>query len=287
MMRGMAISQNTGISGNIDGSFAVPSQTSSDIQYRVCVVNGKWICDCPDNYFRAITCKHVYEVQFWIALRTYFNKEQKPKIFSQDACPCDRCGSIRVMRYGRYEDKQVFKCKDCNHKFREQSLLKKAKYNPEIITLTLDLYFKGISFRKISDHLHQFYGLEVNYSTVYGWLKKYVAIMDSYVSTLTPQLSGKWNVDEMMIRVKRGFTMGEAQGQHKWLWNVLDKETRFQLASEISETKTEVDGMKVLQKAKAIAKAVPKKITTDKLGSYPMAIEGAFINEKENQFIDE
>ena len=105
--------------------------------------------------------------------------------------------------------------------------------------------------------------------------------MDAYVSTLTPQLSGKWNVDEMAIKVKGGSRFQGSEGQYKWLWNVLDKETRFQLASEISETKTEVDGMLVLQKAKAIAKAVPKKITTDKLGSYPIAIERAFINEKD------
>ncbi|RLG17762.1 MAG: hypothetical protein DRO65_04590 [Candidatus Altiarchaeales archaeon] len=35
----------------------------------------------------------------------------------------------------------------------------KLKYDPRIITLTLDLYFKGVSLRKISDHLKQFYNL--------------------------------------------------------------------------------------------------------------------------------
>ena len=40
-----------------------------------------------------------------------------------------------------------------------------------MITITLDLYFKGLSLRKISDHLEQFNGVEVNFSTVYTWLK--------------------------------------------------------------------------------------------------------------------
>ena len=33
------------------------------------------------------------------------------------------------------------------------------RYDPKIITITLDLYFKGSSLRKISDHLKQFYDL--------------------------------------------------------------------------------------------------------------------------------
>ena len=34
-------------------------------------------------------------------------------------------------------------------------------YDPKIMATTLDLYFKGVSLRKISDHLRQCHGLEV------------------------------------------------------------------------------------------------------------------------------
>jgi transposase-like protein len=53
----------------------------------------------------------------------------------------------------------------------------------------------------------------------------------------TPQLSGQWHVDEMAINVRGGkpSTIGE-KGQWKWLWTVMDKGTRFQLAAEISQT---------------------------------------------------
>jgi transposase-like protein len=55
--------------------------------------------------------------------------------------------SIRVVKYGHSDGKQVFKCRDCGKKFRE-GLLKKTRYTPETITLTLDLYFSGLSLRK-------------------------------------------------------------------------------------------------------------------------------------------
>ena len=88
-------------------------------------------------------------------------KNTRPKIFADDDSPCDRCGSIRVMGYGKYSDNQRFYCKDCNHKFNEPSHIKKTRYSPEIIVITLNLHFKGVSLRKISDHLAQFYGLGV------------------------------------------------------------------------------------------------------------------------------
>lgn len=256
---------------NEDGSFWIRSQNDSDKVYRVALIHNEWTCECPDFFYRHVVCKHVYAVKFWVAVNHYIKEEvPRPKVLADDAIPCLRCGSIRVMRYGKSGEKQVFKCKDCGKKFREQSLIRKARYEPEIITVTLDLYFKGISLRKISDHLKQFYQLEVPFQTVWKWLDKYVRIMNRYVSTLVPQLTGKWNEDEMAIKVK---------GEMRWLWNVMDHGTRMQLASEISKTKNELDSMRAFLKAKEIAKAIPREIVTDKMGATPMGIERAFIVE--------
>jgi len=70
-----------------------------------------------------------------------------------------------------------------------------------MITLTLDLYFKGVSLRKISDHLKQFYNLRVHYTTIYRWIEKYIQILNEYISTLKPVLSYCWHADEMMVKV--------------------------------------------------------------------------------------
>ncbi|MDQ3969323.1 MAG: transposase, partial [Thermoproteota archaeon] len=66
-------------------------------------------------------CKHIHAVRLWIAVRTQLQNEPKPQVFAEDAIPCDRCGSIRTMRYGKSGNKQVFYCKDCHRKFRESS----------------------------------------------------------------------------------------------------------------------------------------------------------------------
>lgn len=62
------------------------------------------------------------------------------------------------------------------------------EYNPKIVTLALDLYFKGVSLRKITDHIKQFYGLKVHFSTILRWIQKYVHFLKEYVNGFTPQV---------------------------------------------------------------------------------------------------
>ncbi len=126
--------------------------------------------------------------------------------------------------------------------------------------------------------MRQFQGLEVNFSKIYTWLQKYIKGMSQYFSILTPQLSGKWHEDEMKIKAKGGEIENDGT-QWKWLWNVMDKGTRFQLASEISKTKNEVNSMHAFLRAKEIAKALPHEIVTDKAGQAPRGIERAFIHD--------
>ncbi|MBI2184126.1 MAG: DDE-type integrase/transposase/recombinase [Thaumarchaeota archaeon] len=280
MTRAISILENNSITESKDGSFTVPSQSNSELSYRVELLRDKWVCSCPDFQFRGVICKHCYAVQFQIALKQ-FVQAKKPSVVAEDAVACKFCESIRVMRCGYKSGKQVFKCKDCRRKFVEDSLFKRLKYDPELITVTLDLYFKGISLRKISDHLKQMYEIEINFSTIYKWIDKYVAAMDAYVRTLTPKLSGDWHVDEMYVKARNGIKLQGSEGQYKYLWNILDKESRFQLASEISKTRNELDARNVFKTAREIAKSIPKTITSDKAGCYPMGIETAFLDVRE------
>ena len=81
-----------------------------------------------------------------------------------------QCGSIRVVKFGHANGKQIFKCKDCGRKFRE-GLIKKAQYSPETITLTLDLYFSGLSLRKITRMVNDHFDMNLGKSRSIGGLR--------------------------------------------------------------------------------------------------------------------
>lgn len=260
MIRGYAIiAKGDKISEVGDNIFSVPSQSGNG-NYLVSFAEEKWSCTCPDYKTREITCKHIHATKFWLAVKSKMETlEQKVR--------CKWCGSRSTIKYGKESGKQVYKCKDCNRKFVIDEGFKKMRYDPQIITITLDLYFKGTSLRKISDHLAQFYGLNVHFSTLYRWISKYVELIAEYADSVVPQISGHWNVDEMKVRCK---------GDWVWIWNVMDRETRFLLASTISEKREIADARKTFQIAKNRAKAKPLTVTTDGLRSYQDAFKKEF-----------
>jgi len=264
-MRGYAIIAKGDTPKQIEPNvFTVPSQ-SSDKVYTVTFDGKNWHCTCPDHRYRKVVCKHIYAVRFWLALREKLVEEKTQIEETKPACKF--CGSPNVIKYGKNGKKQVYKCKDCNRKFVNNVSFEKLKYDPHIITVTLDLYFKGVSLRKITDHLKQFYGLNVHYSTVYRWIEKYIRIMNEYVSKLKPELSNTWHADEMMVNI---------HGDWHWLWNVMDEGTRFLLASVISKERKVEDARRAFQAAKATGKRKPKYVVTDGLQAYHKAFNKEF-----------
>lgn len=185
MTKGLQLlEQGIKIVENENGSFSVPSLTRN-ITYEVTLLEQTRVCSCPDFQYREIDfCKHIHATKTWITSKQIEN-EPKPKIFADDTIQCDKCGSIRVYKYSKYGDKQVFKCKDCSHKFRD-SLLKKVKFSPELVTLTLDLYFSGLSLRNVARNINDHFNIKLNYSTIYGWIQTYILQISNYVNSLHP-----------------------------------------------------------------------------------------------------
>ncbi len=145
------------------------------------------------------------------------------------------------------------------------------KATPQTVTIALDLYFKGISMRSIVDHLKQFYDVEVSHIAIYKWIKKYIKLMKKYVDQLVPRVSGIWHSDEMALNVN---------GDYKWLWNVIDNESRFWLATQITEKREIADARNVLAQASSISKTRPMAVVTDGLRAYQDAVSKEFYTMK-------
>jgi transposase-like protein len=248
-------------------TFKVPSQSSDG--YYIVTKGKEWHCTCPDHRYKKATCKHIYAVKFWFTLKDKLTKEE-----TVGAKPiCKFCGSPNIIKYGKNGRKQVYKCKNCNRKFVNNINFGKTKYDAHTITATLDLYFKGISLRKITDHLKQFYNLDVHYSTIYRWIDKYIGIMNEYVSKLDPELSDTWHADEMAVNI---------HGDWHYLWNVMDEETRFLLASVISKERRVEDARRAFKTAKQSAKGKPKYVVTDGLQAYYKAFNKEFYDHHQS-----
>jgi transposase-like protein len=248
------------------------------------VRNGKeWSCECLDHRNRQVVCKHIYAVYFSLNLRQNVFSKAQPIIETPSIEGCKNCGSVNVVKIGIrhniHGDAQRYLCKDCGYKFVHNEGFEKVKATPKAITIALDLYFKGVSQRKIVEHLKMFEGVKVTQPCVLKWIRKYVALMKDYLDKFTPQLGGIWHSDETMINVRK--TQPIDGENYSWAWNLLDHETRFLIASEVTKHRNIEDARKVLQEAKQIANGQkPDFIITDKLPAYKQAVTKEFFTLK-------
>lgn len=236
--------------------------------------HNRWSCTCKDFELKGIPCKHIYAVRIWRNFKEKFEKIQTKeiqsiKLIESKIRKCKFCNSTEIIKYGMKNGKQNYYCKSCNRKFVNNINFENMKYSPKIIALTLDLYFKGVSLRKISHHLKEFYSLNICYNSVYNWIEKYVSIMNEYANNINPDVGEVWHTDEMMINIG---------GNWEYLWNIMDERTRFQLASVVSKERYIKDARMVFQRAKKnVGGRKPKYIVTDGLQAYKRAVKKEFI----------
>jgi transposase-like protein len=183
---------------------------------------------------------------------------------------CRFCNSVDLLRWGYRKTKQGkkprFKCRTCGKRFVVDEGFLKSRFDPKIVTLCLDMYYKGASFRKITQHVAQFYGMKVTHVAILKWVRKFSELLDKYTTSLTPQLSGVWNCDEMKTKMAHEEPInGE---RFYWLWNALDNQSRYLVASHLTRGRTHKDAHAFFEVAKTQAKKDPKVLFTDGLDSY-------------------
>jgi len=258
-----------------ENAYRVKSQSGNGF-YLVTRQGADWACECPDYANRQIACKHIYAVYFSLNFREHvITKNLSLEITSPDQEQCSVCGSTQIQKWGwrYYKNKnrvQRFKCISCSHRWNAKvEGFEGMRANPHAITVALDLYFKGVSLRKIVDHLKQFERVNVSYVAVYKWIQKYVALMRDYVDTLRPELSRVFHADETKVNIR---------GQWVWLWHLMDGDTRFLLANHVSQGRTVADARAAFKEAKAVAKTDARVLLTDGLTSYGPAAQREFPN---------
>ena len=113
---------------------------------------------------------------------------------------------------------------------------------------------------------------------MYRWIERFVPQISEYVNSLTPQLSETWQADELFVKMKGGIKEKQyGQKNMAFLWNVMDRKTRFLLASRLSEKRSVVAATSAFREAiQNAGESRPEKVFTDAHNSYKDGIEIAF-----------
>ncbi len=91
--------------------------------------------------------------------------------------------------------------------------------------------------------------------------------MESYLEKITPQLSDVWRADEMYVKIK---------GNMKYVYALMDDETRFWIAKQVSDTKYKEDITPMFARSKELAGKKPFVLVTDGAPNFHKAYKKEF-----------
>ena len=256
-IRGKAIAEMGNQITRIDEtSYKVKSQTSNVIYYVKSTEIG-WKCTCLDHVLKGVKCKHIYAVEI---------RKIEPIVIKG----CLFCNSPNIvkdgLRHNKHGDIQKFHCGDCGRYFSFNIGFEGMKHNPKSITTAMQLYFSGESLRNTKKSL-KFLGIEVSHQTVSNWIEKYTLLMKNYVDNLKTNVGNTWRADEVFVKFS---------GDMKYLFALMDDETRYWIAQEVADTKFKHDAQGLFQEGKEITGKRPNVLITDGLPAYHDAFNKEF-----------
>jgi len=189
---------------------------------------------------------------------------------------CPHCKKTNVVKRGTFETKahgkqQRYFCKSCNKKFIKQTAFYRMRNSPQKITLCLDLFFRGVSLRKVQEHLQAFYPHNSSHVSIYAWIVEYSNMIGKYTDTLKLDVGKEIQVDEMEYKTK---------GSQSWFIDCIDTKTRFMVSSDFVKSRGLENLRKVLKNAKYKTENQVEVVTTDGLTAYRKVVKKSFYTYK-------
>jgi len=259
-LKGKAIAESPNQVRRVDDrTYEVGSQSGNGV-YDVRRTEQGWKCSCPDYIYRSVKCKHVWAVEFSLTLRKEVEARVIEPINAIHACIF--CQSSKIVkdgiRHNKHGDIQKFNCVECGRYFTINIGFERMKHDPKGITTAMQLYFSGESLRSTARSL-RLLGMNVSHQTIYNWIEKYISLMEKYLEKITPQVSDTWRADELYLKIK---------GNMKYLFALMDDETRFWIAQEVANTKHMHDARSLFRKGVETVGKKPMTLITDGLKAY-------------------
>lgn len=185
---------------------------------------------------------------------------------------CPNCNSINIIKRGKRKTEnrgliQRYGCLYCNKRFIENDGFFKMKNAPQKVTLCLDLFYRGISTRKVQEHLQAFYPHNSSNVSIYKWIIKYSKMINKFTDNLKLKVGKELQVDEMEYQVKK---------RKSWFIDSIDTETRFMVSSEFTKTRKQKELKRVILKAKQKTDNQIQICTTDGYTAYERIIKNIF-----------
>ena len=181
---------------------------------------------------------------------------------------CKYCNSKNVVKYGKRGVVQYYLCRTCGHTFAGNNALPGMRFPPEHIAASIHMFYDGLSIDAIRRQLKSKYNVYPSDSTVYRWIVRFTEVAANLVKISNVKVGDLWIVGETVLSID--------EGKDIWLWDIMDDETKFLLASYMPVNRTMQHAGQLMARAVKAAGHTPKIINLDKRKAHLDGIEIVF-----------
>lgn len=192
---------------------------------------------------------------------------------------CPKCKSESVIKRGFRKTQnrgkiQRYSCRCCSHRFVEDEGFFRMRNNPKKISLSIDLFYRGLSTREVQNHLQAFYPHNSSNVSIYKWVTKYAKKISKFTDRLKVKTGSYIEIDEMEYHRRKSHTQKLGVDKN-WFIDSIDVKTRFMICSTYAKQRNIKELKSVVKKIKDKSDKI-KTITTDGLNAYPKVIKKVY-----------
>jgi len=190
---------------------------------------------------------------------------------------CSKCKSEHIKKDGKRKTDnrgkiQRYKCKECNKRFVEDNGFFRMRNNPQKITCALDLFYRGVSTRKVQEHFDAFFPHNCSNKTIYKWIIKYSKVISNYTNKLKLNIGAEVQIDEVEYH-RRKTHKAKLGNEKNWFIDSICPKTKFLVASDYFKSRGMDEIKSVIKQIKIKTEVQVKVITSDGWRVYPTAIK--------------
>ena len=190
---------------------------------------------------------------------------------------CRYCGAFVVVRFGLTPNRkrQRYLCRNCYKTFTDNGAAPGMRYPSLVIASALNQFYEAASLHWVCRHLMLQYGMQPDHANIRRWISRYTRQAVIALSGARAQVGKIWAASETRIMTRASMSRAV------WLWDIVDIETRFLLATGFSMKKSVLDFGVLLDLATRRTNTWPDVILTDELIPQIGATQGQLVAGRE------
>ena len=194
---------------------------------------------------------------------------------------CPNCNGDEIMKWCKRKTKnrgeiQRYKCKSCNYCFTLDDGFFRMRNTSQKISQSIDLFYRGVSTRKVQEHLAIFHPHNASHMSVYNWIVEYAKMISKFTNKLKVNVGAEAQIDEIEFHRRQHHEKGMKGTEKNFFIDSIDPETKFLISSEYSKTRGSQNIKAVVKRIKEKTDDQIKTATTDGWHAYGKVINKVF-----------